>query len=173
MRVRTTSSSLAPSSSSASATISTQRRICPAGSASSSPTGPVPDTSTRSPTRMARLNPMTDSNGEPDEPRCRSTRTLTAGRPDFLGALVVFLAGRPQLVARLGLLDSDLLRRVDHQVHRLAHRDVLPERLLAAPGLGAMERLLELALARLRPARALRGREQRVEQLLVGHLDPL
>src|SRR3954447_15164894 len=116
----------------------------------------------RSPTRIALLKPMTGSYGEPDEARRRSTSA--SRRPDLLGALVALLAGRPELVARLRLLDGDLLRRLDHQVHGLAHRDVLAQRLVATLGLGAVERLLELALARLGPAGPLRGGAQRVEQ---------
>ena len=45
------------------------------GSGSQEPsghTGPVPDTSTRSPTRIARENPIGPSNGESDVARARS-----------------------------------------------------------------------------------------------------
>src|SRR3954470_136461 len=159
MRVRTTSASEAPTSCSACSTISMQRRICAAGSASSAPTGPVPETSTRSPTRTARLNPISGSNGEPDEARRRSTSA--SGGPDLLRRLVAFLAGRPELVARLRLLDRDRLGGLDHQVHGLAHRDVLAQRLVAPLGLRPVERLLQLALARLRAPGALGGGAQR------------
>src|SRR3954468_17653869 len=125
----------------------------------------------RSPTRIALLKPMTGSYGDPDEARRRSTSA--SRRPDLLRRLVALLAGRPELVARLGLLDRDRLRRLDHQVHGLAHRDVLAQRLVAALRLRPVERLLELALARLRAAGALRRGAQRVEQLLVRHLDAL
>ncbi len=70
MRVRTTCAADAPNSPSAARMISRQRRACAAGSGSTSPdghTGAVPETSTRSPTRTARLNPMLASNGEPDD----------------------------------------------------------------------------------------------------------
>ena len=70
MRVRTTSSSEAPASPSAATMISKHRRACmPASSGQRPPvtTGPVPDTTTRSPTRTARLKPMVGSNGESDE----------------------------------------------------------------------------------------------------------
>src|SRR4051794_28214107 len=148
-----------------------QRDICAAGSASSAPTGPVPETRTRSPARIALLKPMTGSYGDPDEARRRSTSA--SRRPDLLRRFVALLAGRPELVARLGLLDRDRLGRLDHQVHGLAHRDVLAQRVVAALGLRTVERLLQLALARLHPARPLRRGPERVEQLLVRHLDPL
>ena len=64
MRVRTTSAALAPASSSAAAMISKQRAAWVSGSGSHEPsgqTGPVPETSTRSPLRTARLKPMTGS----------------------------------------------------------------------------------------------------------------
>ncbi len=72
IRVRTTSSSVAPASANAAATISKQRRACasaPSGHAPSGTTGPVPETRTRSPARTARLNPMFGSKGEPDDTR--------------------------------------------------------------------------------------------------------
>ena len=66
--MRTTSASPAPRSASAAAMISRQRLAWTAGSGSQDPsghTGAVPDTSTRSPTRTARLNPISSSKGEP------------------------------------------------------------------------------------------------------------
>src|ERR1035437_9506333 len=65
MRVRTTSSSDAPALASASAAITKTRRVCPAASWSSAPTGPVPDKCTAFPTRTAREKPMMGSKGEP------------------------------------------------------------------------------------------------------------
>src|SRR5438552_637891 len=56
---------------------------------------------------------------------CRLSAALAAGRPDLLGGLaLLFLLRRPELVARLRLLDRDRLRVLDQQVDRLAHRDV-------------------------------------------------
>src|SRR5687767_2525389 len=74
-RVRTTSPALAPRSSKAARMISKQRRACTSGSGSQEPSGQigaVPDTSTLSPTRTARLIPILPSYGEPDEARRRS-----------------------------------------------------------------------------------------------------
>ena len=70
MRVRTTSSSEPPASANAAAMIAKHRRAwSPASSGQRPPstTGPVPETTTRSPTRTARLKPMVGSNGEPDD----------------------------------------------------------------------------------------------------------
>ena len=64
------SSSPAPASASATRMISKHRRACapaPSGQPPPGTTGPVPETSTRSPTLSARLNPMVGSNGEPEE----------------------------------------------------------------------------------------------------------
>src|SRR3954469_2704658 len=75
MRVRTTCSAPAPASDSACRMISKQRRACTAGSGSQEPsghTGAVPDTSTRSPARIAREKPIGASKGEPDDARRRS-----------------------------------------------------------------------------------------------------
>jgi hypothetical protein len=54
--------------------ISKHRRAWASGSGSQLPSGQigaVPETSTRSPTRIARLNPTSDSKGEPDSMRWR------------------------------------------------------------------------------------------------------
>jgi len=66
MRVRTTCSGRAPISGAARASrmISRQRLACRPGSGSHEPSGQigaVPDTSTRSPTRTARLKPISGS----------------------------------------------------------------------------------------------------------------
>src|ERR1035438_8345786 len=65
MRVRTTWSSEAPALERASPAISKIRRVCPAASSLSAPTGPVPARCTEFPTRTARENPMMGSKGEP------------------------------------------------------------------------------------------------------------
>src|SRR5687768_14922762 len=79
------------------------------------------------------------------------------------GALV---ARRPQLVARLRLVDRDRLRGLGDEVDRLALGEVLFERLEPAGRLQALEQLLRrhaaLALAR--------GLLDRLEHLLVGRL---
>ncbi len=70
MRVRTTSRGSAPASRSAVTMISKHRRAWTAASGSQDPSGQigaVPDTSTRSPARTARLIPMRGSYGEPDD----------------------------------------------------------------------------------------------------------
>src|SRR5947209_1522644 len=61
---------------------------------------------------------------------------LGAGSPDLPGAgrFALLATGSPQLLARLGLLDRDRLRVLHDQVDRLAHRDVLAERVLDALG---------------------------------------
>ncbi len=72
MRVRTTSSNEAPASARAAPMISKHRRAwgpAPSGQRPPSTTGPVPETTTRSPTRTARLNPIVGSKGEPEEMR--------------------------------------------------------------------------------------------------------
>src|SRR5436190_23558939 len=49
-------------------------------------------------------------------------------RPDLLGGgFLLLLVRRPELVARLCLLDRDRLRVLHEQVDRLAHRDVLAQ----------------------------------------------
>src|SRR4051794_27988174 len=89
---------------------------------------------------------------------------LGARRPDLLGRLfLLVLLGRPELVARLRLLDGDGLRRLDHEVDGLAHRDVLAQEVVAALLPHPLERLLDLLLARVAG-----GLAQRVEQLVVG-----
>src|ERR1017187_582707 len=75
IRVRTTSAMEAPDSLKVAAMISKHRRARrppSTGDVPSDHTGPVPDTRTRSPTWTARLNPMTASNGEPEEVRTGS-----------------------------------------------------------------------------------------------------
>lgn len=70
--------------------ISRQRRAWTSGSGSHEPsghTGAVPDTSTRSPTRTARLKPILGSQGEPDETRRRASLSYGAGMK--LGSLDV------------------------------------------------------------------------------------
>ena len=84
IRVRTTLSSPAPDSASASRMISKHRRAwspAPSGQPPPGSTGPVPETITRSPTRMARLNPMVGSNGEPEETPCRSVMAASSHSP--------------------------------------------------------------------------------------------
>jgi hypothetical protein len=69
IRVRMTAERSVPASPSAVLMISKQRRACSPGSVGHEPSGqigPVPDTSTRSPTRTAREKPMLGTNGEPD-----------------------------------------------------------------------------------------------------------
>src|SRR5688572_8882641 len=76
----------------------------------------------------------------------RTRRPASGARgPDLRGALLVLLlVGRPELLARRGLLDRDRRGVLDEQVDRLAHRDVLPQRLVGALGAGALHRTLEL-----------------------------
>src|SRR2546421_7902855 len=68
--------------------------------------------------------------------------------PDLAGALLALLLGRPDLLPGLGLLERNRLCAVHQHVDRLAHRDVLPQRLVAALGFSALERLLDLVLLR-------------------------
>lgn len=66
---------VAPASSRATRLMSKHRRAWVVGSGSQCPsgqTGPVPETSTRSPARTARENPTLVSNGEPELIRCTS-----------------------------------------------------------------------------------------------------
>ena len=73
--MRTTSAAEAPASASAATTISQARRAWSAvdsGQPPSGMTGPVPETSTRSPVRTARENPITGSYGEPELIRRRA-----------------------------------------------------------------------------------------------------
>ena len=59
--------------------ISRQRAACRPGSGSTSPSGQigaVPDTTTRLPSRIALLNPMTASYGEPEDTRTRSVMSF-------------------------------------------------------------------------------------------------
>src|SRR3954470_13899375 len=73
---------MAPASWRAVAIISMQRRTWTATSGSTSPsgqTGAVPATSTRSPTRTARLKPIEASNGDPLDTRRRSMAANLAG----------------------------------------------------------------------------------------------
>ena len=77
MRVRTTWSMRAPASTSAASMISKHLFAWAYGSGSTEPsgqTGAVPETITRSPTRMARENPILLSNGDPELTRLRSLR---------------------------------------------------------------------------------------------------
>src|SRR3954469_8458648 len=69
IRVRMTSLALAPAAANAATMISMHRVACAAASGSQEPSGHIgagPDTTTRSPTRTARLNPIVASNGDPD-----------------------------------------------------------------------------------------------------------
>src|ERR1051325_8747470 len=71
------------------------------------------------------------------------TPVLATGRPELARrAAGLFAAGRPQLVARLRLLDRDRLRRVGDEVERLALRKVLLERVDAPARLQALQQLL-------------------------------
>src|SRR3989440_10342221 len=75
MRVRTTSSTVAPASPRAVTMISKHRLAWMYGSGSTDPsgqTGAVPDTTTRSPMRMARQKPIVFSKGDPELTRRRS-----------------------------------------------------------------------------------------------------
>jgi hypothetical protein len=61
--------------------ISKQRAAWASGSGSQDPSGQmgaVPETSTRSPTRRARLNPTTGSYGEPEATRWRDRCSMAA-----------------------------------------------------------------------------------------------
>src|SRR5579885_3437772 len=93
IRVRMTSSRLAPSCSSEARTISMQRRICAAASPCptvfpSGPMGAVPETAMMLPTRTARENPSFDSYGEPlDTRRC----AMCPYTPSLLFMLFVML----------------------------------------------------------------------------------
>ena len=76
--------------------ISKQRRACaaaPSGQPPPGSTGPVPETSTRSPTLSARLNPMVGSNGEPEETPCRSA-TAESSHPEAWGPDTAGTIGR-------------------------------------------------------------------------------
>src|SRR2546423_15403084 len=59
--------------------------------------------------------------------------------PDLRRLLLGLFLRRPELVSGLRLLHRDRLGGVDQQVHRLAHRDVLAQRLVAALLDGALE----------------------------------
>ena len=85
---------VAPSSARASATISRQRRAWAAGSGSHEPsghTGPVPDTQTRSPTRIARFSSV----------KGRVRRALCFLLPPLAFASQALLRPSPPLVASL------------------------------------------------------------------------
>src|SRR2546430_11984493 len=104
MRVRTTSPRPAPASARAASMISRQRRAWTPGSGSHEPsgqTGAVPDTSTRSPTRTARLNPMVGSKGDPEDTRCRSLTGRIVSAAAVSGVDVAF--GKQYLTVRYGL----------------------------------------------------------------------
>src|SRR5215510_2273394 len=69
--------------------------------------------------------------------------TLATGRPELARrAAGLLAAGRPQLVARLRLLDRDRLRGLRDQVERLALREVLLEGLDAPARLEPLQQLL-------------------------------
>src|SRR3954452_22592578 len=113
--------------------------------------------------------------GRPAGPRAVDCRLSTVDsrlrirRPDLLRRrfLLLFLR-RPELVARLRLIDRDRLRALDEDVDRLAHGHVLAKEVVAALLLHAVERLPDLLVARVAG-----GLAQRLEQLVVGDLDPL
>src|SRR3954447_4185748 len=94
---------------------------------------------------------------------------LVARSPDLPGALFLLLLGRPELLACRGLVSRDWRGAVDEQVDRLAHRDVLTQRLVGALGACALERALDLLVAGIRPG----GLAQRLLDLLIGDLDAL
>src|SRR6266576_1045207 len=103
MRVRTTSPRPAPASARAASMISRHRRAWTPGSGSQEPsgqTGAVPDTSTRSPTRTARLNPMVGSKGDPEDTRCRS---VTGRMVPAVAIAVDSNLGKRYLTVRYGL----------------------------------------------------------------------
>src|SRR5215218_643028 len=79
--------------------------------------------------------------------------------------------GPPGLGRVWGGLDG--LRRVDDQVDRLAHRDVLSQCLIASAGAGLLERSQQRLVARRLLAGLSRRLADRVQQLLVGYLDAL
>src|SRR5690242_14740213 len=84
----------------------------------------------------------TPTGAQPTEP---AACPLRAGRPDLPAArLVLLLVGRPQLLARRRLLHRDRLCALDEQVDRLAHGDVLAQRLVRTLGACALERALDL-----------------------------
>src|SRR5205085_4845522 len=56
---------------------------------------------------------------------------LRPRRPDLARALLALLLGRPDLLPCLGLLERDRLRVLYEDIDGLAHRDVLPERVVA------------------------------------------
>jgi hypothetical protein len=88
VRVRTTSAGRPPSSARAARMMAKHRRAWVAGSGSHDPsgqTGAVPLTTTRCPTRTARLNPIRDSNGDPDDTRRRSMAASLAGSRPCIG----------------------------------------------------------------------------------------
>src|SRR4051794_19070100 len=107
MRVRTTSRSAASSSLSAIPATLNARIAWLKTSGSQDPsghTGPVPDTSTRSPARTAREKPIGPSNGESEVARRRSSAI-----------------GVPPVLRRPLGLDVDVLGELDRLVER-AHR---------------------------------------------------
>src|ERR671934_1446533 len=104
----------------------------------------------------------------------REVCSTTIGTRGLIGAKTLSRASSsalrsPQLLPRRRPLRLDRLCALDHEVHRLAHGDVLAERLLGALRACALERALQLLVARVRG----RGGPQRLLDLLVRDLDPL
>src|SRR5215211_1229094 len=88
-------------------------------------------------------------------------------QPARSGLLGLVRARRPELVARLRLLDRDGLGGLGDAVDRLALRELGLQAVEAAAGAQALEQLLG------RGAVGRRGALERLEHLLVGHLDAL
>src|SRR4051794_14157404 len=168
MRVRSTSRSAAPRSESAVPAILKQRIACANTSGSQEPsghTGPVPETSTRSSTRIAREKPIGPSNGEPDVARRRSAIRVP-----------------PVLALELGL-DVDVLGLLERLQPLLAELAAEARLLEAAerPGVVVGQRVVEPDRARLDLAHAAEDRPQvarvdvgaEAEARAVGELDRL
>src|SRR6266540_4688249 len=124
MRVRTTCSGPAPASARAAVMISRQRAACACGSGSQEPsgqTGAVPATSTRSPTRSARLKPITGSKGDPDETRARPSATVVRPGPGEVDAQqdAPVPLHRAAIVVPVRVLAGDAAVVVHQRLHRL------------------------------------------------------
>lgn len=109
--------------------ISKQRRACSPGSSGHDPSGqigPVPDTSTRSPTRTAREKPMLASNGEPDVTFLRACTpqvlqgarqcqmSISPRRTEELDQIPIDVERAELPRAELGIRDADPGHRMKH-----------------------------------------------------------
>src|SRR5580692_8882283 len=90
---------------------------------------------------------------------------LGASRALGAGALGAFLLGRPQLLARLCLLERDRLGGLRDQLHRAPRREILAQLVFAADGAQTLEQLLGGLLF------ALGRRREGLQQLLLGGID--